>query len=391
MVVPIALIFLLVIQLAQQAVYATKDIEMYDVAIIGSGPAGLTAGTYTSRACLKTIIIEGDLPGGQLMKTTMVENWPGELSILGPNLMIKMHEIAKHYGCKTIEEAVMCVNGTQRPFILTTNTGKEIQAQAIIIATGAAPKKLHCPGEEQYFGRGIAACATCDAPLYKDLDVIVVGTGNPAAAEVAHLIHYAKKITVIEKSAAITAKDRTKAEIFNHPKVTVICNTIIKEIHGDEEKVTEVIIENQSTKEITQFNVDGIFVATGFSPNTTIFKDLVELEPSGHIVLKKNTATSIDGIFAAGNAADPRYLQAITCAGSGCMAALDAQKFLAGSSWTFNDISRHWCNQENLDVYLALAEKNSGDNSDNGRDNWPICTANSRNCTHWSRSYAFGQ
>lgn len=322
--------------------------SIYDVAILGSGPAGLTAGAYAARAQLKTIIIEGPLPGGLLMKTGSVENWPGEVSILGPDLMCKMSDIAKHYGCTLLEATVSKINFKTYPFTLTTQAGTEIKTKSIIIATGAALKKLNCPGEEEYFGKGIAACATCDAPFYKDQEVIVVGTGNPAIAEVEHLTHYAKKITVIERSDKVKAHDQIKTKILNHPNVSILFNSVIKEIKGDGENVTSVSVENLTTNTVSTLKADGIFVAIGFTPNTELFKGSVDLLPSGHIKLEKNSHTNIKGVFAAGNVVDAQYQQAITCAGMGCMAALDAQRFLTGTELTYQDISRHWRSQDTL-------------------------------------------
>lgn len=311
---------------------------LYDVAIIGSGPAGLTAGSYTARAQLSTIIIEGNLPGGQLMKAGVVENWPGEACILGPDLIEKMSTIAKNYGCTFLAESVTTVETEHRPFTITTNTGTIITARSIIIATGASLKKLNCPGEDTYMGKGVAACATCDAPFYKDQEVIVVGSGNPAAAEVEHLTHYAKKITVIEEGTSITARDKIRAKIFNHEKVSLLFSSEIIEINGNEKGVTDVIVQNIITQEKTPLKADGVFVAIGFTPNTDLFKNKIELKPTGHIAVRQNTFTNIRGIFAAGNVADSRYYQIITCASAGCMAALDAQKFLTGSE----DTLRHW-------------------------------------------------
>ena len=323
------------------------DFNLYDVAIIGSGPAGLTAGSYAARGQLKTLIFEGDLPGGQLMKAGTVENWPGESSIIGPDLIAKMTQNAKCYGCTFLKETVVDLNVNQRPFLLITNTGNILKAKSIIIATGASLKKLNCPGEEEYFGKGIASCATCDAPFYNDQEVVVVGTGNAAVAEVEHLTHYAKKITVIEEGDSITARDRIRAKIFNHQKVSILFNSTIKEIKGDGSTVTEVMIENQKTKKLVPLKTDGVFVAIGFTPNSNLFKNMLKLTPAGHIAVTQNTQTSINGIFAAGNITDNRYLQIITCAGIGCMAALDAQKFLTGNELTYQDASRHWRHHEN--------------------------------------------
>lgn len=317
----------------------TKE-TLYDIAIIGSGPAGLTAGIYTSRARFNTIIFEGDLPGGLLMKTKTIENWPGSGPFAAPELMLGIRDRAQQCGCELLEETVVNVNFSKQPFNLTTNTGKQITAHSVIIATGSSPKKLYCPGEKEYFGKGIATCATCDAPFYKDQEVVVVGTGNPAIAEVEHLTNYAKKITVIEKENSITAKDKTRTKILEHKNVSVMFNSSIKSIHGDGEKVTHVII-NYDGKDV-KFKTDGIFVAIGFEPNTQLFKDYLELGPTKHIIVKNYTNTNLDGIFAAGNVADTKYQQAITCAGIGGIAALDAQKFLTGNELT---PSKHWRHQ----------------------------------------------
>ncbi len=301
----------------------------YDVAIIGSGPAGLTAGIYSSRAQLKTIVIEGNQPGGQLMTTTAVENWPGELSIQGPDLMLKMRDQAERCGATLLQESIVSVDFSNRPFTLTSSSGSVIKAKSVIIATGASHKKLGCPGEKEYFSKGVAVCATCDAPFYRDKEVIVVGGGNTAVTEVEHLTHHVKKITVIQISDALSANDPIKFKILDHPKVSFMYNSIVKEIKGDGEKVTGLSVENTQTKEVTELSANGIFVAIGFNPNTELFKDQVERDRVGYLVVTNNTITSVEGVFAAGDVSDWKYRQAITSAGMGCQAALDAQTFLA--------------------------------------------------------------
>ncbi len=300
----------------------------YDVAIIGSGPAGLSAGIYASRGQLKTIIIEGNHPGGQLMTTTVVENWPGDISIQGPDLMLKMRDQAKHCGSELLSETVTKVDFSQRPFTLTTSSGKTIQARSVIIATGASHKKLGCLGEKEYFSKGVAVCAVCDAPFYRDKEVVVVGGGNTAVTEVEHLTHHAKKVTVIQISDALSATDPIKFKILDHPKVSFIYSSIVKEIKGDGEKVTGLMVENTLDKSLTELKADGIFVAIGFNPNTELFKDQLERDKIGYLEVTKNTITSVAGVFAAGDVADWKYRQAITSAGMGCIAALDAQAFL---------------------------------------------------------------
>jgi thioredoxin reductase (NADPH) len=302
---------------------------IYDVVIIGSGPAGLTAGIYTSRAKLNTIIFEGNQPGGQLTTTTSVENWPGNISIMGPDLMMQMREHAEHCGAKLEVSMVTKVNFEQQPFAVQLSGGKEVQARAVIIATGASHKKLGCKGEMEYWGKGVSVCATCDAPFFKDKHVVVVGGGNSAVAEADHLSHLANKITIIHILDQLTATDPIKDTILANPKVEAIYNSTVKELKGDANKLTSVIIENQKTKEVKEISADGAFVAIGMSPNTSIFKDQIELDKYGYIVLKNHTATSKDGVFAAGDVADYKYRQAITSSGSGCMAALDCQYFLS--------------------------------------------------------------
>jgi thioredoxin reductase (NADPH) len=300
----------------------------FDVIILGSGPAGLTAALYAARGKLKTLVLEGNQPGGQLTTTTTVENWPGSTAIQGTDLMFNMRDHAQHYGAQLVTAPATSVDFSQRPYRVTA--GKNTyETETVIIATGSSNKKLGCPGEQEYFAKGVATCATCDAPFYKDKDVIVVGGGNTAVTEVEHLTHFAKSVTVVHILDTLTATDPIKEKILNHPKVSFIYSSTIKEIKGDGTRATTAVIENQKTQEITQLSMDGLFVAIGFSPNTALFKDQLELNQFGYLVLSNSTQTSKPGIFAAGDVSDYRYRQAITSAGAGCMAALDAQTFLA--------------------------------------------------------------
>lgn len=301
----------------------------YQVAIIGSGPAGLTAGIYTSRAKLSTVIIEGNMPGGQLMTTTYIENWPGEKSIMGPDLMFRVREHAAHCGCTFASGVVTGVDFTQKPYVITLENGKRIEAQSIIIATGSSSKKLGCSGENLYWGRGVGVCATCDAPFYKDKEVIVVGGGNSAVTEAEHLTHFAKKVTIVHLLDSLTATDPIKDKVLAHPNIQVIYGTTVKEIQGDGQVVTGVILERKRDLLQTEMNVNGVFVAIGYSPNTNIFKDKLAIDQYGYLILKNNTQASIEGIFAAGDVADYSYRQAIVSAGMGCQAALDCQKYLS--------------------------------------------------------------
>ncbi len=303
---------------------------VYNVVIIGSGPAGLTAGIYAARAKLQPLIIDGPLPGGQLMTTTKVENWPGTVSIMGPDLMINMREHAQASGASFVSENVASVDFSRRPFTVVTDSKKTIQAKSIIIATGAVNKKLACKGEAEYWGNGVSTCATCDAPFYEGREVVVVGGGNTAMTEAEHLTHVAKKVTIIHILDKLSATDPIKEKVLVNPKVQIIYNTTVVEIMGDGKRVTGAMIENKKDKKRITVNAEGVFIAIGFKPNTEIFKNHIAMDQYGYITVSDHTRTNIDGVFAAGDVADYRYRQAITSSGVGCMAALDAQNFLAG-------------------------------------------------------------
>ncbi len=307
-----------------------KDLFMkYKVAIIGSGPAGLTAGIYASRAKLEAIVFEGNQPGGQLTTTTSVENWPGESSIFGIDLMENMRNHAKKYGCLLVSKVVKKVDFSSQPYKLYTDEKEFVEAETVIIATGSSNKKLLCKGEQEYFSKGVSTCATCDAPFYSGKEVVVVGGGNTAVTEAEHLLHFASKVTVVHILNELTANDPIKDKVLENPKASFLYNSTIIEIKGDGNRVTEVIVENKKDSTTTSIKADGVFVAIGFNPNTQIFKDQLEIDQYGYLVLKGKTETSKSGIFAAGDVADFTYRQAITSAGMGCMAALDAQRYLS--------------------------------------------------------------
>lgn len=302
---------------------------IHNLIIIGAGPAGLTAGIYAGRAGLAPVIIEGSLPGGQLMTTTTVENWPGEVSILGPDLMIKIREQAQTYGATLISGMVKSVNFTQQPLQITLDDDSTLLAKTVIIANGSSHKKLGCQGEQEYFGRGVTVCATCDAPFYKDKKVVVVGGGNSAMTEAEHLTHFASHVTILQLPPEITATDPIKDKVLAHPKVTVICNAETQEIVGNGSTVTGITYKDRTTQELKTVPVDGVFVAIGLRPNTAPYQGQLELTQWGHIKLFGLTQTSAPGVFAAGDIADGVYQQAISSAGDGCKAALDAQRFLS--------------------------------------------------------------
>jgi len=300
----------------------------YNVIIIGSGPAGLTAGVYTSRAFLKPLIIEGTTPGGQLIGTTAVENWPGEKSIMGPQLMINMKDHTKHFGAEFLSEEVVKVDLSQRPFTLTTNKDKILKADALIISSGASPNKLGCPGENDYWGKGVTTCAVCDGAFHLEKKVIIVGGGDTAMEDASFMTKYTDNITIIHITDKLTACPSMQKRILDKPFIKIIYSSTVTEIKGDGTNVKEVIVTNQETNETTSLPADVVFLAIGQKPNSKIFKGQLELDRMGYIEVKNGAQTSVEGVFVAGDVADYRYRQAITSAGTGCMAALDAQRYL---------------------------------------------------------------
>ncbi len=303
--------------------------KVHTLIIIGTGPAGLTAAIYASRSNLNPLVIEGNDPGGQLMGTTYVENWPGEKRILGPRLMMNMQEHVKHLGTEFLSEEITQVDFSKKPFTLTTNRGTKLKAQAIIIATGALPNRLKCPGEEKYWGKGVTTCAVCDGAFYPDKKVIVVGGGDTAMEDASFLKKFTHKITLVQILDKLSASHAMQQRVLNDPDINILYNSTISEIHGDGEHVTSATITNQNTGEKTQLDADGIFIAIGLSPNTGPFRGQIKLDDYGYIQIQNQTKTSIEGVFAAGDVYDYRYKQAITSAGSGCKAAIDAQRYLA--------------------------------------------------------------
>lgn len=302
--------------------------KIHELIIIGSGPAGLTAAIYAARANLHPLIIEGKEPGGQLMGTTAVENWPGEKSIMGPQLMLNMKEHAKHFGTEFLSESVAQVDFSQRPFILRTDRDKELKAHAIIIATGATPNKLNCPGEDEYWGKGVSTCAVCDGAFYADKKVLIVGGGDTAMEDASFMKKFTKNITIVQISDALTASHAMQQRVINDPDINIIYNATVTQIHGDGQRVTGATITNQKTNETTKLDVDGVFIAIGLKPNTAVFEGQLAMGKWGYLDIKNHTRTSVEGVFAAGDVSDYRYKQAVTSAGSGCMAALDAERYL---------------------------------------------------------------
>lgn len=302
--------------------------EIHKLIIIGSGPAGLTAAIYASRANMDPILIEGIKPGGQLIGTSYVENWPGEKSILGPQLMMKIKEHAKHFGTQFISQQATRVDFTQKPFKVWTNNNTLLQAHSIIIATGANPKKLNCPGEEEYWGKGVTTCAVCDGAFYPDKRVLVIGGGDTAMEDASFLKKFTNKVTIVQIGDALSASHAMQQRVINDPDITILYNSTVTKIEGNGSHITSATVTNSKTGIVTQLELDGIFIAVGLNPNTDIFKNQLDLDKFGYIDVKNHTHSSVDGVFVAGDVADYRYRQAITSAGSGCMAALDAERYL---------------------------------------------------------------
>jgi thioredoxin reductase (NADPH) len=303
------------------------------VVIIGSGPAGYTAAIYAARAMLEPVLIQGLQTGGQLTITTDVENYPGFADVIqGPWLMEQMEKQALHVGTKIVSDLVTRLETAQRPFRLTCDSGDVYLADAVILATGAQARWLGLPSEAKFQGGGVSACATCDGFFYRGKEVIVVGGGNTAVEEALYLTNHASQVTIVHRRDHFRAERILQERLFKHPKIKVIWDSAVDEICGTENpnKVTHVRLKNVKTGALTDVKADGVFIAIGHAPATELVKDQVKLKPSGYVEVAPNsTATSVPGLFAAGDVADETYRQAVTAAGLGCMAALEAERFLA--------------------------------------------------------------
>ena len=304
------------------------------IAIIGSGPAGFTAALYASRANLGVLIFEGTQPGGQLTITTEVENYPGfEHGIMGPELMDVLRKQAHRFGAQSKYETITSVDTTQRPFRLVNERGDTYTSDAIIIATGATAKLLGAKGEQDYMGFGVSACATCDGFFFRNLKVFVIGGGDTAMEEANYLTRFAESVTVVHRREEFRASkimvDRAKA----NPKISFILNSTVDEYVGTDvngmKKLTHLRLRDTQTNEETLVEADGAFVAIGHQPNTSLFTGVLDMDDVGYILTQgKSSYTNVDGVFACGDAQDSVYRQAITAAGSGCMAAIDAERWL---------------------------------------------------------------
>ena len=301
--------------------------------IIGSGPAGYTAAIYAARAMLRPVLIEGIQPGGQLTTTTDVENYPGFADVIqGPWLMEQMRAQALHVGAEIVQDYIVSVDFSSSPLLLNGDSGTVYHTDTVIISTGAQARWLGLPSEQHYRGYGVSACATCDGFFYRGKDVLVVGGGNTAVEEALFLTNFARSVTVVHRRNSFRAEKILQNRLFANPKVKVIWNATLDEVMGTDspKSVTGAKLRDILTGEITQIRLDGVFIAIGHEPATALFKDQVEMTPSGYIVTAaKSASTNVAGVFAAGDVTDDTYRQAVTAAGMGCMAALDAERYVA--------------------------------------------------------------
>ena len=313
---------------------APTDAATRDVVIIGGGPAGLTAAVYAARANLEPLVIEGiergGPTGGQLTLTTDVENYPGfPEGIMGPELVRDMRAQAERFGTSYLTEDVTEVDLSSQPFRLAAG-GTEFFAHTIIIATGARPRRLEIPGEERLWGSGVSACATCDGFFFRDKEIVVVGGGDSAMEEATFLTKFASKVTVVHRREELRASKIMQERAFKNDKVEFIWNATVEEIHGEDGLVSGVLLQDTKTGETRGFATDGVFLAIGHIPNTGLFEGQLEMDPTGYLIVEEpSTATNVPGVFASGDAMDPIYRQAVTAAGTGCRAAIDAERYLA--------------------------------------------------------------
>ncbi len=309
--------------------------EAVKLVIIGSGPAGYTAAIYAARAMLEPVLIQGIQPGGQLTITTDVENYPGFADVIqGPWLMGEMEKQAAHMGTRIVTDHVKSLDVSRRPFRVTCESGAEFLAETVILATGAQARWLGLPSEKAFQGYGVSACATCDGFFYRGKEVMVIGGGNTAVEEALFLTNFASKVTIVHRREGFRAERILQDRLFKHPKVEVVWNAVLDEVEGETQplKVTAVKLRDTVTGEVTRRTVDGVFIAIGHAPQTELVKDSVRLKESGYVwTAPDSTATSVPGLFAAGDVTDDIYRQAVTAAGLGCMAALEAERFIASA------------------------------------------------------------
>ena len=301
----------------------------FKVVIIGAGPAGYTAAIYTARADLQPVMFEGMEPGGQLMTTTEVENFPGfPKGVTGPDLMMQMRQQAERFGTRMVPAMIDSVDFSARPFKLRAEDGTELTADAVIISTGATARYLGAKNEDNYRGKGVSACATCDGAFFRDMDIMVIGGGDSAMEEATFLTKFAKKVTIVHRRDELRASKIMQKRAMDNPKIDFLWNSTIDEYLG-EDMLSSVIIRDTVTGETREVATEGVFMGIGHRPNTEIFKDQLELDATGYIITKPDvTDTSVPGVFACGDVQDKKYRQAITAAGTGCQAALDVEHYL---------------------------------------------------------------
>ncbi|MEO1612365.1 MAG: thioredoxin-disulfide reductase [Pseudomonadota bacterium] len=301
--------------------------------IIGSGPAGYSAGVYAARAMLDPVLVQGIQPGGQLTITTDVENWPGDTEVQGPDLMVRMEAHAKAMGTEIVSDIILSLDLSKRPYVAKGDSGTTYEADAVILATGAQAKWLGLETEEKFKGFGVSACATCDGFFYRGKEVVVIGGGNTAVEEALFLTRFASKVSVIHRRDSLRSEKILEHRLLNNDKIEMVWDTTVEEVLGDENPlgVTGVRVKNVKTGEMSEIPCDGVFVAIGHAPSSELVTEQLETHMGGYVVTKPDsTATDIPGVFAAGDVTDHIYRQAVTSAGMGCMAALEAERFLAG-------------------------------------------------------------
>ncbi|NKB43747.1 MAG: thioredoxin-disulfide reductase [Alphaproteobacteria bacterium] len=305
------------------------------VLILGSGPAGLTAAIYAARASLEPMLVAGMQPGGQMTITTDVENYPGFADVIqGPWLMEQMQKQAEHVGTQIIQDTILSVDLSTRPFSCVGDSGDIYTGDSVIISTGASARWLGLETEEKFMGFGVSACATCDGFFFRGKEVCVIGGGNTAVEEALYLTNHASKVTLVHRRDSFRAEKILQDRLFAHEKVEVVWDTVLEEVLGDTDPlgVTGVKLRNIKTDVVSNLAVDGVFVAIGHTPNTELFKGVLDMKDGGYLITKPDsTGTNIDGVFASGDVQDHTYRQAVTAAGTGCMAALEADRFLAAT------------------------------------------------------------
>lgn len=308
-----------------------KKKTKFDVVIIGAGPSGYTAGIYCSRAGYDTLILSGILPGGQLVNTTEVENYPGfENGVMGPDLMIEMRKQCQRMGTTVVDDEAVDVDFRRKPLKVLT-ASEEYEGRAIIIATGANPRKLGLEGEETFGGKGVSYCATCDGPFFRNQELVVVGGGDSAVEEATFLTKFATTVHLVHRRNELRASKVMQERALSNEKIKFHWDSSVIDIKGDQ-KMQQAVLKNLKTNEESTLDVGGLFVAIGHEPNTELFKNQIDLDDEGYVVLKNKTHTNVEGVFAAGDVHDRRYRQAITAAGYGCMAAIDVDKYLTESA-----------------------------------------------------------